>query len=67
MQTNPQSEASMLREIIRERDARIQELSDKHFAECMQIAKYDDEIKKMRRQMPEIPDEVHHDRERQSP
>lgn len=52
MKYNTQSEASMLREIIRERDARIKELSDKHYAECMQIAKYDDEIKKMRRQMP---------------
>ena len=64
MQNHTQSEASMLREIIRERDARIKELSDKHYSECMQIAKYDDEIKKMRRQMP---DEVHHDRERQGP
>ena len=64
MQNHKQSEASMLREIIAQRDAQIRDLEDKHYSECLQIAKYDDEIKTMRRSMP---DEVHHDRERQSP
>lgn len=63
MQNHTQSEASMLREIIRERDAQIRELEDRLYTDSLQIAKYDDEIKTMRRSI----DEVHHDRERQSP
>ena len=42
MKNHKQSEASMLREIIAQRDAQIRELEDRLYTDSLQIAKYSD-------------------------
>lgn len=53
MMQNSMSEAAMLREILKQKEARIAELEtkvkileDKHWEECRQIAHYDDKLRK---------------------